>query len=204
MDQKFKDASIAILYEIFPNPEIQRAEYIEIYNPGSTSISLSKYQICMYNTDSSQSSCRQLTNNYTLQSKESYVFCRDQNFVEDNNMLPSNKMCHQDGNNNFRLRNRNQQVVLTQNNIEVDEVSINNANKRKGQAYVRKNGCNAKNSDNCWVWSSEVAMATTTTVWDNNDDEILAESQVEIGIQSLPPSDIDGNVADVYGDEWWQ
>jgi hypothetical protein len=175
-----------------PNPIRQKAEYVEIYNPGTTKINLSNYQIC-FAKGSKTTTCNQLTKNFYLESREYYVLCRDKVFMEDNNMLPEGRICHQDG--NFIIRHRNQKVFLQRNNIPVDTVDINDANGNGKKAYVRKGRCNTQNSNDCWQWR-DPAMAT---IYDD-DDQTLSEAGVDYDIQSLPPFDFVSNETYSIGD----
>jgi hypothetical protein len=199
VDKDIKDAPFVdpVLYEMIPNPIRQKAEYVEIYNPGTTEVNLSNYQIC-FAKDSSTTNCNQLTNNFYLGSGEYYVLCRDKAWMEENDMLPAGRICHQDG--NFIIRHRNQQVILQRNDIPVDTVDIDKAGRNKKKAYVRIGGCNTKNSNDCWQWRNP-AMATIY----EDDDQTLSEAGVEYDIQSLPPFDFGSNetytIGDAAGDE---
>lgn len=156
-----KDAPIThpILVELYPNPSKQKAEYIEIYNPTNKAINLSYYQICIRNGNASKK-CVGITGVNWLGIGEFFFLCRDKEFVSSQNMLTNGRICHQDGNDGFHIRNRKAVVTLEFRGEKVDKIKVGNAKKHLNQALYRLNGCNIRADNSCWSWR-QPAMVTS-------------------------------------------
>ena len=158
-----------ILVEILPNPDRNKKQYVEIYNPHSTAINLINYEICIKNGRKGDKKCMKLKD-FTLDPGAYFMLCRDKD------LIVGSRTCHQQR--YFRLRKTKRQIVTVvrvANNEAVDGIKVPSSNEYEDQAYVRTDlSLPSFCGTVCWSWSAP----QTASVEDM--DEVTGETGTEV------------------------